>query len=200
MNKIVLNVVVCLIMVCSVNVFGASDDHHEFVVGVGQVSGAGGNGKLTLVEMPGHIELELDVNGSGIFISELFCWPSDAATLNSFGTQPGWSIVLKDLDLPGSIGVLNEQDQLLTPIGFDKIILGQPVWDAEEGWHFHTHLKFAGVGLVPGDELYGYFTIVDESGFYVDSDEYELHFEVVPEPCTLALTGFGAIGLIRKRG
>lgn len=142
-----------------------------------------------------YINLEYD-SLSGAYISDVVGWVSNA-TLNSFGKEPDWSIKLNKISSTAGLIALNDDfQQILNP---DDYLVGAPVYDATEGWHFHTHLFFAARGVNTGDEFTGNFKLYDAGGIYGQSPEIQLNFRVIPEPATMIFLVSGALAIFRKR-
>ncbi len=163
--------------------------HYEILVGAS-------GGKLT-VHFEGAIALEYD-GLSGWFISDHLCWISDESIVGGvYETAPAWAIELEGITLSSGLYALSEDfQQILNP---DNFLLGLPVWEEGEGWHFHNHTIFGAGGGNVGDTFTATLRLVDTGGVYQASDAFMLDFATVPEPMSMLLLGCGAFMLKRHK-
>lgn len=165
--------------------------HSDYEVVIGETGG-----QLILTEQPGMIALEYDAL-SGTYISDHVCWLSAEPLSSTSPTQPNWVIELESITLGAGLYALSEDyQQILDP---DNFLLGEPVWEDGEGWHFHNHTLFGTSGGNVGDTFTATLRLVDTGGVYQSSDVFTLDFAIVPEPLTAMLFGCGACMLARRK-
>jgi hypothetical protein len=189
MFRTIISVVLVSMCLCG---FAVADDHQhaDYEVLIGAFDGS------LDVQLPDTILLEYD-NLSGSYISEHLCWISTEPLTTTDALQPTWSIELEKITVSSGLTVLNEQYQEILTTG--NFLLGEPVWEDGEGWHFHNHTLFAASGAEPGDTFAATFRVVDAGGVYQSSEPFTLNFTVVPEPVSALLLGVGAFMLRRRR-
>ncbi len=151
--------------------------------------------KLT-AQFQDSIALEYD-SLSGHFLSDHLCWLSAEPLTGTDPANPLWAIELEGITLSSGLYALSEDYQQILNTG--SFLLGEPVWEDGEGWHFHSHTFFGVAGGNIGDTFTATLRVVDTGGIYQDSDAFTLDFVVVPEPMTAMLLGLGGLILRRRK-
>jgi len=158
------------------------------------------------------------IGSKEIYVAELDCWHSahpetGAYQLGGYDseTMPDWQIGLKRISYSDSSNFWIEEEstglEILLNDG-DTYSFGNPVWSDElynengtlGAWYFHAHTEFLCLADGPGQTFSATFTVFDTglTGFG-ESAQYTLNFVTVPEPCTIALLGSGAILAVRNK-
>ncbi len=166
--------------------------------------------------------LKLVYQASGLFAGKYVCqwlecfhsahpdhgnWQLGGADPQS---PPAWSIGIERVSASAGLEFWEEDTftRILKNDG-DSIIIPQ-LWmndnyneDGTLGaWGLHHHVLFIvdGDGVQTGDTFFAALRAVDNGATGFDSSEAcTLRFVAVPEPATLLLAAFGAIGLIRRK-